>query len=62
VPLEAARMSTTKMTFNDLRARTELGYRSRPAREAIEDSARWFAANGSPAPGRDPAIHQTGPA
>jgi dihydroflavonol-4-reductase len=56
VPLEAARMSTTKMTFNDMRARTELGYRSRPAREAIEDSARWFAANGYLAPGRCAAI------
>jgi dihydroflavonol-4-reductase len=46
VPLEAARMSTTKMIFSDDRARRELGYSSRPAREAIEDSARWFAANG----------------
>lgn len=46
VPLEAARMSTTKMIFNDERARTEIGYVSRPAREAIMGSARWFAANG----------------
>ena len=46
VPLEAARMSTTKMIFNDDRSRTEIGYTSRPAREAIRESARWFADNG----------------
>jgi dihydroflavonol-4-reductase len=46
VPLEAARMSTTRMIFNDARARAEIGYTSRPAREAIMDSARWFADNG----------------
>jgi dihydroflavonol-4-reductase len=46
VPLEAARMSATKMVFSDERARRELGYSSRPARQAIQDSARWFADNG----------------
>jgi len=46
VPLEAARMSTTKMIFCDDRARAEIGHKSRPARLAIEDSARWFAENG----------------
>ncbi len=46
VPLEAARMSTTKMIFSDDRARAEIGHKSRPARLAIEDSARWFAENG----------------
>jgi dihydroflavonol-4-reductase len=46
VPLEAARMSATRMIFSDERARTELGYTSRPARAAIEESARWFADNG----------------
>lgn len=46
VPLEAARMSTTRMAFDDTRAREELGYTSRPAIEAIEESARWFADNG----------------
>jgi dihydroflavonol-4-reductase len=52
---EAARMSTTKMIFNDDRARTEIGHKSRPARLAIEDSARWFADNGYVAP-RRPAV------
>jgi dihydroflavonol-4-reductase len=46
VPLEAARMSATKMIFNDDRARAEIGHTSRPAREAIEESARWFADHG----------------
>lgn len=56
VPLEAARMSTTKMIFSDERARSELGYSSRPAREAILDSARWFASNGYVRPERRAAI------
>ena len=46
VPLEAARMAATPMIFSDERARTELGHTARPAREAIRDSARWFAGNG----------------
>jgi dihydroflavonol-4-reductase len=46
VPLEAARMSTTRMAFDDARARGELGYSPRPAVEAIEESARWFVENG----------------
>ncbi len=56
VPLEAARMSATKMIFNDTRARAEIGYMSRPAREAIRDSARWFADNGYVAASRHAAI------
>jgi dihydroflavonol-4-reductase len=46
VPLEAARRSGSRMIFNDDRAREELGYTSRPARQAIEESARWFADHG----------------
>jgi dihydroflavonol-4-reductase len=46
VPLEAARMAATRMVFSDERARTEIGHTSRPAREAIEESARWFADHG----------------
>ncbi len=52
VPLEGARMSTTKMIFNDDRARAEIGHKSRPARLAIEDSARWFSENGYVTPRR----------
>ena len=46
VPLEGARMSTTRMAFDDARARTELGYAPRPAREAIAESAAWYLDNG----------------
>ena len=42
VPLEAAQMASTTMTFDDARARTEIGYTSRPASHALYDSARWF--------------------
>ncbi len=46
VPLEGARMASTRMIFSDARARKELGYSSRPAVEAIVRSARWYADNG----------------
>ena len=46
IPIEAARMSTTHMAFDDSRARTELGYAPRPASQAVESSARWFVENG----------------
>ena len=46
VPLEGARMSSAKMIYKDDRARAEIGYASRPAGDAIRESARWFADNG----------------
>lgn len=46
VPLEGARMSATQMRYDDAKARAELGYRSRPAREALADAARFFVASG----------------
>jgi dihydroflavonol-4-reductase len=46
VALEAARMSTTNMMFDDHRARVELGHSPRPAADALEDSARWFTEHG----------------
>jgi dihydroflavonol-4-reductase len=52
VPLEAARMSTTLMAFDDSRARQELGYAPRPAVRALEDSARWFVEHGYVRPRR----------
>ena len=39
-------MAATTMTFDDSRARTELGYTSRPAASALFDSARWFVERG----------------
>jgi dihydroflavonol-4-reductase len=47
IPLEAARMSTSTMAFDDSRARAELGYAPRPAVEALEASARWFVETGA---------------
>jgi dihydroflavonol-4-reductase len=52
VPLEGAKMSTTHMSFDDTRARVELGYLSRPAVEALERAARWFVASGAVRPER----------
>ena len=46
VPLEAAQMASTTMTFDDSRARDELGYTSRAAEWALYDSARWFVERG----------------
>jgi dihydroflavonol-4-reductase len=46
VPLEAARMSTSRMSFDISRAREELGYTPRPAVQALEASARWFVETG----------------
>ena len=47
VPIEAARMSTTKMAFDDSRAREGARIRTaaRPAGRG-RDSARWFVENG----------------
>jgi hypothetical protein len=51
------------MIFSDQRARTEIGYTSRPAREAIQESARWFADHDYVSPGRRALINwqATGP-
>jgi IS5 family transposase len=49
-------MSATRMVFSDERARTEIGHTSRPAREAIEESARWFADHGYVSAGRRAAL------
>jgi len=46
VPLEGARMAATQMRYDDARARDELAYTSRPAREALEDAVSFFLATG----------------
>jgi dihydroflavonol-4-reductase len=61
VPLEAARMSTSQMSFDSSRARDELGYAPRPAVEALEASARWFAETGSVRQSRLNRIHWSSP-
>lgn len=44
--VDAVRMAKKKMFFSSARAIDELGYASRPAREAIADAVAWFKANG----------------
>ena len=57
VPLEAARMSTTRMAFDDSRARSELGYSPRPAADALAASAHWFVDQGRVTAARTAKIH-----
>lgn len=44
--IDSVRMSKKKMYFSSKKAVRELGYRPRPARDAIADAVRWFQANG----------------
>jgi dihydroflavonol-4-reductase len=46
ITLDGVRMSRKKMYFSSEKALRELGYRARPAREAIADAVSWFRANG----------------
>jgi dihydroflavonol-4-reductase len=46
VTIDALRMSKKKMFFSTAKAERDLGYKARPAREAIADAIAWFKANG----------------
>ncbi|MDR3448562.1 MAG: NAD-dependent epimerase/dehydratase family protein [Alphaproteobacteria bacterium] len=46
VTIDALRMSKKKMYFTSAKAERELGYKPRPAREAILDAIAWFRAEG----------------
>jgi dihydroflavonol-4-reductase len=46
VTLDGVRMSRKKMYFSSGKAARELGYKPRPAREAIAVAVEWFNANG----------------
>jgi dihydroflavonol-4-reductase len=46
ITLDGVRMSRKKMYFSSQKAARELGYRPRPAREAIADAVNWFQTNG----------------
>jgi dihydroflavonol-4-reductase len=46
ITLDAVRMSRKRMYFSSGKASRELGYRPRPARDAIVDAITWFRANG----------------
>ena len=43
---DAARMAKKKMYYSSDKAKRELGYAPRPARDAVADSLRWFKDNG----------------
>jgi dihydroflavonol-4-reductase len=46
ITLDGVRMSKKKMYFASTKAVRTLGYRPRPARNAIADAVHWFKANG----------------
>ncbi|MDE2237199.1 MAG: NAD-dependent epimerase/dehydratase family protein, partial [Elusimicrobia bacterium] len=48
-PLDAIRMARHYMWFSSRKAKEELGYRPRPARQALFDACRWFANTGKAA-------------
>jgi dihydroflavonol-4-reductase len=44
--VDGVRMAKKKMFFSSAKAESELGYRVRPAVEALRDALAWFRANG----------------
>lgn len=46
VTVDGLKMARKWMFFTSAKAEAELGYRSRPAREALDDAVDWFAAEG----------------
>ena len=46
ITVDGLRMSRHHMFFDDSKARRELGYASRPYREALADAIAWFRAHG----------------
>jgi len=60
LPSEPVRMATTQMSYDDTRARTELGYTSIPARDALRRAARWYVEHGFVKPARAARIRAGG--
>lgn len=46
VTVDGVRLSRKRMFFSSERARAELGYTPRPAKEALADAVAWFRSNG----------------
>jgi len=46
VTVEGVKLAKKVMFFTSRRARQELGYSSRPVKEALQDAIQWFEANG----------------
>ena len=46
ITVDGVKLSRHRMYFSSRRAAAELGYRARPAREALADAIQWFRENG----------------
>lgn len=46
VTVDGVKLARHRMYFSSRRAEVELGYRARPAREALSDAIQWFRDNG----------------
>jgi dihydroflavonol-4-reductase len=46
VTVDGVKLARHRMYFSSARAEAELGYRARPAREALADAIQWFRDNG----------------
>jgi dihydroflavonol-4-reductase len=46
ITVDGVKLSRHHMYFSSARAEAELGYRARPAREALADAIQWFRENG----------------
>ncbi|HKV66205.1 MAG TPA: NAD-dependent epimerase/dehydratase family protein, partial [Rhodanobacteraceae bacterium] len=46
ITVDGVKLARHKMYFSSRRAETELGWRARPAREALSDAIQWFRDNG----------------
>ncbi len=60
LPSEPVRMATTRMEYDDSRARTELGYTSAPARDALLRAVRWYVEHGFVKPAQVDRIRRAG--
>jgi dihydroflavonol-4-reductase len=60
LPAEPVRMATTRMEYDDSRARTELGYTSGTARTALQRAATWYVEHGFVKPARVERIRAAG--
>ena len=58
LPSEPVRMASTRMEYDDSRARTELGYSSIPAREALVRAVVWYLEHGFVKPARAERIRR----
>jgi dihydroflavonol-4-reductase len=60
LPAEPVRMATTRMAYDDSRARSELGYTTGTARTALRRAAAWYVEHGFVKPARVERIRAAG--